>query len=121
MLPFVIFLASDVRPPRGGDDERLLRAALDTEAAGIHLGAGCDLAVVAALAPLSLRLGAPVSSLALPLPELPLGTGRRMPRLAAHARDEREAAIALALRGLEAVIPVGARFAVLDFGEATLA
>jgi hypothetical protein len=121
MLRSVIFLASEVRPPRGGDDERLLRAALENEVAGIHLGASCDLGLVAALAPLSLRLGAPVSSLALPLPERPLGPGRRMPRLAAHARDEREAAIALALRGLEAVIPVGARFALLDFGEAKLA
>jgi hypothetical protein len=121
MLRRVIFLASDLRPPRGGDDERLLRVALEIEAAGIHLGGSCDLGLVAALAPLSMRLGAPVSSLALPLPERPLGAGRRMPRLAAHARDEREAAIALALRGLEAGTPVGARFAVLDFGEATLA
>jgi hypothetical protein len=121
MLRPVIFLASELRPPRGGGDERLLRAALETGAAGVHLGGGCDLGLVAAMAPLSLRLGAPVASLALPLPERPLGTGRRMPRLAAHARDEREAAIALALRGLEAVIPVAARFAVVDFGEVTLA
>ena len=121
MLRPVIFLASEVRPPRGGEDERLLRAALETEVAGVHLGAGCDLGLAAALAPLSLRLGAPVSSLTLPLPERPLGAGRRMPRLSAHAPDEPEAAIALALRGLEVVTPVGARFAVLDFGEVTLA
>src|SRR5262249_36060911 len=55
------------------------------------------------------------------LPERPLGSGRRLPRLAAHARDEREAAIALARQGLEAAAPVGARFALLDFGEVTLA
>ena len=47
--------------------------------------------------------------------------GRRLPRLSAHARDEREAAIALASRGLEAAATVAARFAVLDFGEVTLA
>src|SRR5262245_16661801 len=62
-----------------------------------------------------------VPSLALPLPERPLPPGRRLPRLAAHARDEREAAIELALRGLEAATTLGARFAVLDFGEVTLA
>ena len=116
----MIFLASEVRPPRGGEDERLLRLALETGAAGIHLGRGTDLGLAAALAPLSLRLGAPVSSLALPLPERPLPAGRRLPRLSAHARDEREAAIALAARGLEVVAPAGARFVLLDFGEVTL-
>ena len=54
-------------------------------------------------------------------PERPLPAGRRLPRLSAHARDEREAAIALATRGLEAAATVAARFAVLDFGEVTLA
>jgi hypothetical protein len=117
----MVFLGSDVRPPRGGEDERLLRLALETGAAGIHLGSGCDLGMGALLAGLAIRLGAPVWSMALPLPERPLPAGRRMPRLAAHARDEREAAIALALRGLEIAGSVQARFAVLDFGEVTLA
>ena len=116
----MIFLASDLRPPRGGEDERLLRLALENDGAGIHLAAGADLGLLSALAPLAIRLGAPISSLALPLPERPLGPGRRLPRLAATARDEREAAIALARRALEAAAPIGARFAVLDFGEVTL-
>ena len=75
----------------------------------------------ARLAGTALRLGVGVPSLALPLPERPLPAGRRLPRLSAHARDEREAAIALASRGLEAASTVAARFAVLDFGEVTLA
>jgi hypothetical protein len=54
------------------------------------------------------------------LPERPLSVGRRLPRLSAHARDEREAAIALALQGLDAAAPVGARLALLDFGEVPL-
>src|SRR5205814_5794286 len=62
-----------------------------------------------------------VSSLALPLPERPLGPGRRWPRLGAQARDERDAAIALAVQGLEAAAAVAARFALVDFGEVTLA
>jgi hypothetical protein len=116
----VIFLASDLRPPRGGDDERLLRLALEGGAAGIHLAAGCDLRLLSAQLPLAIRLGAPVSSLVLPLPEQPLAAGRRMPRLAATARDEREAAIALTLRALEMSGPAAVRTAVVDFGEVTL-
>jgi hypothetical protein len=116
----VIFLASDLRPPRGGDDERLLRLALDGGIAGIHLGAGGDLSLLPVLARLAIRLGAPISSLALPLPSRPLAAGRRMPRLAATARDEREAAIALARQALEVAAPLAVRLAVLDFGEVTL-
>jgi hypothetical protein len=118
---FVIFLASDLRSPRGDGGEALLRLAAETGADGLHLAGGGDLAGQARLAADALRLGLGVPSLALPLPERPLGPGRRLPRLAAHARDEREAAITLALQGLEAAAPVGARLAVLDFGEVTLA
>ena len=117
----MIFLASDLRPPRGGAGEALLRLAAETGADGVHLAGGGDLAGHARLAADALRLGLGVPSLALPLPERPLGPGRRLPRLAAHARDEREAAIALALRGIEAAGPVAARFAVLDFGDLALA
>jgi len=116
----VIFLASGVRPPRGGGDEALLRLAAEAGADGVHFGVGCDLEVHARLAVAALQAGLGVSSLALPLPERPLPAGRRLPRLSAPARDERDAAIALALRGLEAAIPLAARFALLDFGEVTL-
>jgi hypothetical protein len=117
----VIFLASDLRSPRGGGDDPLLRLASETGADGVHVAGGCDLELHPRLAAAALRLGLAVPSLVLPLPERPLPAGRRLPRLAAHARDEREAAIALAVRGLEAAAPVGARWALLDFGEVTLA
>ena len=117
----MVFLASDVRPPRGGADDALLRLAAETAAEGVHFAGGCDLELYARLAGTALRVGVGVPSLALPLPERPLPGGRRMPRLSAHARDEREAAIALASRGLEAASTVAVRFAVLDFGEVTLA
>jgi hypothetical protein len=117
----VVFLASDVRRPRGGDDDALARLAAETGADGIHFGGGSDLALVAHQAPTVLRLGLAISSLALPLPERSLPAGRRLPRLAAHARDEREAAIGLALAGLEAATTLAARFAVLDFGDVALA
>ena len=118
----MILLASDVRPPRGGGDDPLLRLAAETGADGIHLGGRLRPRAARRGWPASaLRVGVGVASLALPLPERPLPAGRRLPRLAAHARDEREAAIALALRGLEAAAPVGARLALLDFGEVALA
>jgi hypothetical protein len=116
----MILLASDVRPPRAGGEDPLLRLAADAGADGIHLGAGCDLELFGRLAGSALRVGVGVASLALPLPERPLPGGRRLPRLSAHARDERDAAIALALRGLDAAAPVGARLALVDFGEVAL-
>jgi hypothetical protein len=117
----VILLASDLRSPRASGGDPLLRLAADTGADGLHLAGGCDLDLLPQLATNALRVGVAVASLALPLPERPLPIGRRLPRLMAHARDERDAAIALAQRGLEAVVHIGARYAVLDFGEVPLA
>jgi len=106
----MLLLASDVRLPRaGGGGDPLLRLAADTGVDGIHLGAGCDLELLAPLATSAIRVGVGVASVALPLPERPLPAGRRLPRLSAHARDEREAAIALALAGLQAAAPLGGR------------
>jgi hypothetical protein len=116
----VILLASDLRAPRGSGDDALLRLVSESGADGVHVAGGCDLELHPRLATAALRLGLAVPSLALPLPERPLPAGRRLPRLAAHARDEREAAIALALRGLEVAGPAGPRFALLDFGEVAL-
>src|SRR4051812_43610250 len=116
----MVLLASDVRPPRAGGEDPLLRLAADAGADGLHFAGGCDLELLGRLATSAIRLGLGVGSLTLPLPERPLPGGRRLPRLSAYARDEREAAIALALAGLEAAAPVGARLALLDFGEVTL-
>lgn len=117
----MILLASDLRSPRGAGEDPLLRLTAETGADGLHLAGGCDLELLARLAGNALRVGVGVASMALPLPDRPLPGGRRLPRLAAHARDEREAAIALALQGLQAAAPIGVRHAVLDFGEVTLA
>src|SRR4029453_5116645 len=38
----MVFLATDLRPPRGGTDDRLLRLAADARSAGGHPGGGCD-------------------------------------------------------------------------------
>ena len=117
----MVFLATDVRPPRGGDGDVLVRLAAEKGATGIHLARGVDLAVMGALVSSAARAGLAVASVALPFPERPLTVGRRLPRLAATSRDEREAAVALAGRGLGAAIGVGARIALLDFGGVSLA
>jgi hypothetical protein len=116
------FLATDIRPPRADGGERITRLAAETGAAGIHLGAGCDLEILtgAPLVGSALRLGLEIPSVALPLAERALPAGRRLPRLAAPARDEREAAIALAARGVAAAGSFGTRIAVVDFGPVAL-
>jgi len=110
----MVFLATDLRPPRGGTDDRLLRLAADTGAAGVHVGAGCDLSIVPVLTVAAARLGLETPSIVLPLPEQPLARGRRLPRLGAAAQDERDAAVALAISGLQLGAATGARFALLD-------
>ena len=116
------FLATDLRPPRADGGERITRLAAETGSAGIHLAGGCDLEILAG-APLvsaALRLGLEIPTISLPLAERVLPAGRRLPRLGAPARDEREAAIALAARGLAAAGSFGARAAVVDFGPVAL-
>src|SRR4051812_26089123 len=117
------FLATDLRPPRADGGERITRLAAETGAAGIHLGGGCDLEILGGspLVGSALRLGLEIPSVALPLAERVLPAGRRLPRLAAPARDEREAAISLAARGLAAAGSFGARIAVIAFGPVALA
>jgi hypothetical protein len=88
---------------------------------GVHLARGVDLGMLPALASVAARAGLAVPSASLPMPERPLGAGRRLPRLSAPARDEREAAIALTGRGLGVAIGAGARLALLDFGGVSLA
>jgi hypothetical protein len=119
----MVVLATEIRPPQADGGERLTRLAAETGAAGIHLGAGCDLELVAGgpLVRSALRLGLEVPSLTLPMAERRLATGKRLPRLVAPDRDERGAAIALAERGLSLGSSFGAGIALLDFGGVSLA
>jgi hypothetical protein len=119
----MVVLATEIRPPQADGGERLTRLAAETGATGIHLGAGCDLELVAGgpLVRSALRLGLEVPSLTLPLTERRLATGKRLPRLVAPDRDERGAAITLAERGLSLGSSFGARVALLDFGGVSLA
>ena len=116
------FLATDLRPPRADGGEQITRLAAETGAVGIHLGGGCDLEILtgAPLVGTALRLGLELPTVALPLAERILPAGRRLPRLGAPARDEREAAIALAAHGLAAAGSFGTRIAIVDFGAVAL-
>jgi hypothetical protein len=119
----MVLLASEIRPPQADGGERLTRLAAEVGAAGVHLGAGCDLEVVLGgpLVGSALRLGLEAPTLALPLPERALAPGKRLPRLSALESDERGAAIALVERGLSLGVSFGARVALLDFGSVPLA
>jgi hypothetical protein len=66
------------------------------------------------------RAGLEIPSMALPLAPRALGPGKRLPTMAATAPDERAAAIALAVEGLDAGVGAGVRWAVLDFGPVAL-
>jgi hypothetical protein len=69
----------------------------------------------------ALRLGLETPSLLLPLAERPLAAGKRVPRLAAPAADERAAALGLAEEALAIAATFGARIAEIDFGPVFLA
>ncbi len=118
----MIVLSTELRPPRSDGGEAIGRLAVESGAAGVHIGGGCDLELLAGAPLLStaMRLGLEVPSLTLPLPQRPLAAGKRLPRLAAAAADERAAAIGLAEQALSVAGAFGARVAEVDFGPVFL-
>ena len=104
----------------GGGIDPLVRAAGDAGATGIHLAGGLVLADLEGVIPAIVRAGLEVSSMRLPLAPRALGPRKRLPALAASDPDERAAAIALALEGLDAGVAAGVRWALLDLGTVTL-
>jgi len=119
----MICLATVLLPPRADGGEAITRLAVESGAAGLHLAGDCDLEALTAapLLPTALRLGLEMPSLVLPLAERPLGAGKRLPRLAAPAGDERAAAIGLAEQALAIAATFGVRIAEVDFGPVFLA
>jgi hypothetical protein len=116
-------LATELRPPRADGGEAITRLAIESGAAGVHIGGAVDLELLAGgpLLSSALRLGLEVPGLVLPLPERPLTAGKRLPRLSATAADERAAAIRLAEQALAIAASFGARVAEVDFGAVSLA
>jgi hypothetical protein len=116
-------LATELRPPTSDGGEAIARLAVESGAAGVHLGGGCTLELLsgAPLLATALRLGLEIPTLTLPLPDRPLGAGKRVPRLAATDADERAAAIELSEQALGLASSFGARVAEVDFGGVFLA
>ena len=116
-------LATELRPPSSDGGEAIARLAVESGAAGIHLGGSCTLELLAG-APLlatALRLGLEIPTLTLPLAGRALGAGKRLPRLCATDADERAAAIQLSEQALSLAASFGARVAEVDFGGVLLA
>jgi len=120
--PGPVALATELRPPGSDGGEALARLAVESGAAGIHLGAGCTLELLsgAPLLATALRLGLEIPSLTVPMPDRALGAGKRLPRLCATAPDERAAAIQLSEQALSLAGSFGARVAEVDFGGVSL-
>lgn len=114
----VIALDSDLRP--GADPTPLVRVAGEAGFDGIAVGfrgSLRDLPLLGAAA-LGAGLGLPVVSV--PIPPAPLMPHKRLPRLAAPERDEREAAVALCDQAFQVASPFGVVAAIVDLGPVTL-
>jgi hypothetical protein len=117
----MILCASALRPPSSVGDAPLLRLTGDVGCDGILVGDGCTLASATPLATAALRAGLAVGAVAAPLADAPTPSHKRLPRLAALERDEREAATELAARAFAFAGSLGTAVAVLDMGGLALA
>jgi hypothetical protein len=115
-----VLCATELRPLHAGGLDPLVRAAGDAGATGIHLSGEVLLADLEGLVPGALRAGLLIPSMTLPLAPRALVRGKRLPALSAVDADERAAAIALAIEGLEAGVVAAVRSALLDFGTVGL-
>lgn len=116
----MILCATELRPLHGVGIDPLVRAVSDAGATGIHLGRGILLEELGVLVPGVLRSGLLIPSMALPLAPRALAPRKRLPSLAGSDPEERAAAVALVLEGLEAGVAAGVRCAWLDFGPVAL-
>lgn len=117
----MLMCATGLRPPASVGEEAVVRLANEVGCAGIAIGDGCTQAIAASLVPRAMHAGLRVDAIAAPLPDRAPAPRKRMPRLSAGDRDERAAAIELALRGCALAGSVGASLVVLDMGMLPLA
>jgi len=117
----MLLCASGLRPPDSVGNDALVRLAAGAGADGIAIDEGCALGSAPGLARQCLQGGLLVGAIAAPLPEAPLLPGRRMPRLAARERDERQAAAALATQALALAGSIGTGVVSLRMGPLPLA
>jgi sugar phosphate isomerase/epimerase len=117
----MLMCATGLRPPASVGEEAVVRLANEVGCAGVAIGDGCTQAIAATLVPRAMHAGLRVDALAAPLPERAPAPRKRMPRLSAGDRDERAAAIELAMRVCALAGSVGASLVVLDMGTLPLA
>jgi hypothetical protein len=117
----MIFCDSAIRPPDVVGAPALLRLAGEAGCAGIVVGGGCTLAGAALLAADAMRAGLAVGAVRAPLPEARLPAGKRLPRLGAGDRDERDAAVELGRRSIAFAGSLGTGVVTVDFGPLGLA
>jgi len=98
-----------------------VRLASEAGCDGIAIGDGCTLPIAATLMMRAMHAGLRIGVIAAPLPERPPAPRKRLPRLSAGDRDERAAAIDLALRSCALAGGVGAPLVALDMGALPLA
>lgn len=114
----MIALDSDLRP--GADPAPLVRVASDAGFDGIAVGFRASLRDLPLLGAAALGSGLALPALSVPIPPAPLMPHKRLPRLAAADRDEREAAIALCRQALQVVSPFGVGSVIVDLGPVSL-
>jgi hypothetical protein len=114
----IVLVATEILGP--GRASALARAASETGAAGIHVGASALLGDVPAIASEAIAAGLALPSITLPLGERAPAPGKRLPYLAAAQPDERLAALGLARAGLAAGADFGIARVLVDFGPVTL-
>jgi sugar phosphate isomerase/epimerase len=117
----MILCGSGLRPPDLIGNTPLLRLASDAGCAGILLGEGCTLANASPLVEEAARASLSVGAILAPLPEVRPPAGRRLPRLGAPDRSEREAAVTLALQAFALAGSLGTPMVALGFGPLALA
>lgn len=117
----MILCSTRLRPPLSLGPDRIVRLASEAGFAGIAVDTGCSQPLLKTIATEALRSGLPVRLAGCPLPQAPLGKGKRLPRLAAlDDPEERQAAVALAKETLEAATDLDIHLLAVDLGPAGL-
>jgi sugar phosphate isomerase/epimerase len=116
----MLLCSSSLRPPDSVGNDAIVRLTAGAGCDGIAIDEGCALGSAPGLARQCLQAGLTVGAVAAPLPEAPLAPGRRLPRLAAPDRDERQAATALAAQALALAGSIGTGVVALRMGPLPL-
>jgi hypothetical protein len=117
----VVLCGCSLRPPSALGPDRIVRLASEAGYDGLAVDGAVTLEMLPALATEGMRSGLRVQICMCPLPEAPLGKGKRLPHLAAwDDPEERLAAIKLARRAIDQGGGLEVGLFVLDLGPLAL-